>query len=76
MEIVFCFYFFGNFLLKIKAIVNHQYILSVQKVKQYKRVLKTPLGLPVVVQRMKNTTVVHEDDSSIPGLANWVEDPA
>ena len=32
-------------------------------------------GVPVVAQRVKNRTNIHEDVDSIPGLAQWVEDP-
>ena len=33
-------------------------------------------GVPTVAQLVKNLTRFHEDDSSIPGLAEWVEDMA
>ena len=33
------------------------------------------LGVPVVVQQIKNPTNIHADPSSIPGLAQLVKDP-
>ena len=32
-------------------------------------------GAPVISQRVKNLTDIHEDVGSIPGLIHWVKDP-
>jgi len=33
-------------------------------------------GIPVVAQRVKNPTSIHEDAGLIPGLTQWVKDLA
>ena len=33
-------------------------------------------GAPVVAQGVRNPTSIHEDVSFIPGLAQWIKDPA
>ena len=33
------------------------------------------VGVPLVVQHVRNLTSISEDVDSIPGLAHWVKDP-
>ena len=41
----------------------------------YNQALATE-GVPMVAQCVKNLTSIHKDASSIPGLPQWVRDPA
>ena len=50
------------------------YFYDVGKHKEYGIFKKQSVGVPVMAQRVKNLTSIHENTGLIAGLALWVED--
>ena len=55
-------------------IYNVPFLLYSKVTQSYKSM--DGLGVPVVAQWVSNPNSTHEDESSIPGLAQWVNDLA
>ena len=50
-------------------------MLTLSALKVYDR-NKNYVGVPIVAQLVKSPTSTHEDAGLIPGLTQWVKDPA
>ena len=51
---------------------THTHMYVCQQI--FKELLENTVGVPVVAQRVKNSTSIHEDMGLILGLAQWVKD--
>ena len=50
--------------------------LGIQKGPRARHLKECGLGVPAVAQQVRNPTSSHEDAGLIPGLYQWVKDPA
>ena len=68
------FYFYFRFKVKATALIGPQIYLGKRGIKVSLKTLMT--GVPIMAQWLTNPTRNHEVEGSIPGLAQWVKDPA
>ena len=58
----------------LKRIAYYEQVVFIPGMESYFNIRKS--GVPVVVQWLTNPTRNHEVAGSVPGLAQWVNDPA